>query len=163
MADFNIAYTITLKHEGSGTNDPNDRGGLTKFGISQAAHPNVDVATLTPEGAKTIAKNEYWEPLGCDYIEDQALANKVFDTSYPAGVPQVALSLQNAAVDVSGHKLKIDGIIGSMTIEIVNQCNPDVLLDRFRVLMEQYYDHIAMLRPQDQRYVRGWKIRLMSN
>lgn len=40
MADFNKSIVVTLAREGGSkfTDDPNDRGGATKYGISQHAY-----------------------------------------------------------------------------------------------------------------------------
>lgn len=48
--------------EGGYVNDPNDPGGETKFGISKRAHPTVDIANLTRDGAIEIYWTEYWSP-----------------------------------------------------------------------------------------------------
>ena len=43
-----------IGHEGEYSNDPNDPGGETKWGISKRAYPNLDIKNLTRDGAKTI-------------------------------------------------------------------------------------------------------------
>lgn len=45
------------------TNDPNDRGGETKYGISKRANPDVDVKNLTEDQAKKIYEERYWNKL----------------------------------------------------------------------------------------------------
>jgi len=45
--------------------DPDDPGGLTKYGIDKAAHPNVDVANLTEPQARAIYLQE-WNASGAD-------------------------------------------------------------------------------------------------
>ena len=49
--DFDEAVTRTLEFEGGGKlhNNPGDRGGLTKWGISQNAFPGLDIANLTED------------------------------------------------------------------------------------------------------------------
>ena len=66
MLSFNKAFIVVVGLEGKETNDPNDPGGLTRFGISQKYNPDVDVANLTLEQAKEIYLNRYWIPAGCD-------------------------------------------------------------------------------------------------
>lgn len=41
-----------------------DAGGLTKYGISQRWHPEVDIANLTRAQAIEIYRNEYWANSG---------------------------------------------------------------------------------------------------
>jgi len=49
MADFDPAVAKTLIREGGArfTDNPDDRGGATKYGISQRAYPGVDIPSLT--------------------------------------------------------------------------------------------------------------------
>ena len=43
-------------------NDPDDPGGLTKWGISKRAHPDEDIANLTLDDAIRIYQDKYWKP-----------------------------------------------------------------------------------------------------
>ena len=43
------------------TNDPNDSGGETKYGISKKAFPNLDIKNLTEEQAISIYKKMYFD------------------------------------------------------------------------------------------------------
>lgn len=65
------SIAFVLKQEGGLSTDRNDPGnyvnGLfigTNFGISAAAHPDVDVVNLTVEQAKKIYEQSYWIPSG---------------------------------------------------------------------------------------------------
>ncbi len=64
--NFEKGVTILFDLEGYKSNNPADKGGLTKYGISQKYHKNVDVPNLTIEQAKEIYLKDYWIPLGCD-------------------------------------------------------------------------------------------------
>lgn len=67
--EFLAAVTAVIEEETGGdpngalTNDPNDPGGVTKWGISKRSHPSVDVPNLTRDQAIALYKAEYWEPL----------------------------------------------------------------------------------------------------
>lgn len=54
MDTFQRAVTWILKAEGGESNDPADPGGLTKYGISQRAHPTVNISALTENDAIEI-------------------------------------------------------------------------------------------------------------
>ena len=58
---FDRCLSVTLGHEGSDTitDDPRDPGGLTRWGISAAAHPGVDIRNLTRELAAEIYRTSY--------------------------------------------------------------------------------------------------------
>ena len=59
---FDKAFAFAMTWEGGAklTNIPGDRGGLTKYGIAQTAHPDLDIANLTEEQAKDIYRRDYW-------------------------------------------------------------------------------------------------------
>lgn len=63
MSNFEKAMEFILKWEGGITTDT---GGLTKYGISQNAYPDLDIENLTVEQAKAIYKEDYWDKLQLD-------------------------------------------------------------------------------------------------
>lgn len=66
--NFNKAFKITVGLEGRYSNDPDDPGGETKFGISKRYNPNIDIKNLTLDQAKLIYLNKYWLLAGCDSL-----------------------------------------------------------------------------------------------
>jgi hypothetical protein len=84
--NFDKAIEFTLQWEGEGGKaSPGDPGGMTKWGISQRAHPEVDVANLTREQAIEIYRADYWDRLGCGGL-DAPLDVALFDTAVNVGV-----------------------------------------------------------------------------
>ena len=78
-----------LKAEGGYVNDPNDPGGETKYGISKAAYPDLDIAGLTINQAMDIYEKDYWNANGLDNY-DIKVAFMLFDIAVlqGAGVAQ---------------------------------------------------------------------------
>jgi len=70
----------TLNLEGGPTTDT---GGYTKYGISQKAHPGIDVRKLTKDDAARIYKTEYWDKINGDRLHNvnPALASTLFDAA----------------------------------------------------------------------------------
>jgi len=64
--DFEKALKFVLKWEGGYSNDPNDPGGETKYGISKRSYPHEDIKNMTLERAKEIYYQNYWLKAGCD-------------------------------------------------------------------------------------------------
>ena len=62
------AIKFVLDHEGGLSEDKNDPGGTTNWGISQRAYPSLDIKNLTIDQAKEIYKRDYWDKLNCDNI-----------------------------------------------------------------------------------------------
>ena len=63
--NFDRCFAFLMSWEGGYSNDPDDPGGETNFGISKRSHPNVDIRGLTEEEAKRIYRSAYWTPCDC--------------------------------------------------------------------------------------------------
>lgn len=87
MATFEEAFKFVQKWEGGPkvTNDPRDPGGLTKWGISKRANPDLDIEALSEEQAKAIYKERYWDKVGGS-AQHPAVALVAFDTAVNMGV-----------------------------------------------------------------------------
>jgi lysozyme family protein len=86
---FDKIFQFTLKWEGWDkiTDDPDDPGGLTKFGLSKKSNPDLDIASITPADARDIYKARYWRPVatGANDLLDMV----AFDTAVNCGVQRV--------------------------------------------------------------------------
>lgn len=83
---FQSALGRTFKEEGGyAARDAN--GAAVNFGINQAAHPEVNVATMTREQAAQIYKHDYWDAIEGDTLSksNPALAHVAFDSAVIAG------------------------------------------------------------------------------
>ena len=86
MTKFNRCIEFILDREGRYLeNNPNDLGGLTKWGISKKAYPHLDIANLTETEIKEIYYKNYWLPMDCDTY-DNKLALAIFDCAVNQGV-----------------------------------------------------------------------------
>lgn len=83
--EFEKAIKFTLRWEGGYTDDPNDPGGETKYGISKKSYPTLDIINLTLEHAKEIYFENYWKKADCDIL-DFPMNLIVFDTAVNLGV-----------------------------------------------------------------------------
>lgn len=83
------------RKDGGYTNDPDDPGGETKFGISKRAHPDEDIAQLTKERAFELYKAEYWDSFNCDRLDFRDSMAR-FDSAINCGVGRVAIWLDGA-------------------------------------------------------------------
>lgn len=87
--NFQVALKFTSKWEGGWSDDPADPGGKTMYGITEMAYhqyfPDKDVSECTPDEAKFILKDGYWDKPGCPSLPlPEAVA--VFDTAVNCGV-----------------------------------------------------------------------------
>lgn len=94
---FEKAFEYILKYEGSKyVNDPKDRGGETKFGISRRSYRFIDIKDLTEKDAKKIYYCDFWMKGPFEGIKDEALAIKLFDCTVNMGAKQANKLLQRS-------------------------------------------------------------------
>ena len=62
---FDVAVDFVIRHEGGWSEDAADRGGPTRWGISQRAFPDVDLEHLDRDGAVRIYREHYWDRMRC--------------------------------------------------------------------------------------------------
>src|SRR5690606_8388459 len=67
-SDFDQAVEFVLQVEGGYSNHPKDRGGETRWGISKASFPDLDIKNLTVSQAKEIYRQHYWNRCRCDEV-----------------------------------------------------------------------------------------------
>jgi lysozyme family protein len=155
---FTSAARWTLAAEGGWTEDT---GGPTRYGLSQNAHPDVDLATLTSERAMVIYREAYWNPLGLDALPD-LVAWAMLDAAVNCGQHQATKFLQGGVNDLCGREaLLVDGWLGPKTKAAVRGlCYPDHALELClaqRVCMRRVRFHASLAARKVYRpYLRGW-------
>lgn len=117
---FELALEFVILAEGGISNNLNDPGGLTKYGISQAAYPNLDITSLTLEAVKVLYRRDYWDMCKCSELP-AALAVIVFDTAVNLGVSEAIRILQRSLKISGTPEIIIDGIIGGKTLRAVSE------------------------------------------
>ena len=120
MTRLDICLDWILRAEGGLSRDPNDRGGLTKYGISQAAYPDVEIEALTEDDARAIYERDYWLPCRCSDLP-AGVDQVVLDGAVLMGVKASVQQLQRAL------GVKADGVIGVKTLMAAKRQGDDVL------------------------------------
>lgn len=149
--EFKEAVKIIFKHEGFYSDDPDDSGGETKYGISQKAYPDLDIKNLTLSHAEFLYQQDYWMRCKCQGLP-KVIRLAVFDCAVNQGVPFASRALQKAC------GTKQDGVIGPKTIAKCNDANPNELLEKF--LKERLYRYLKT--KGFEKYGKGWLSRLLS-
>lgn len=136
MAVFSGVEADLLQLEGSEiSNDPNDYGGLTKYGISKKENPSVDVANLTWERALNWYQLNYWNNYHLSDINSQKIANKMFIALINMN-PHEAITCMQKAINFcsSLDTVDVDGDLGVQTIDAINNSSSQGWLhDRFAI------------------------------
>ena len=147
--DWTTCIAFTLAAEGGLVDDPNDPGGLTNFGISQAAYPNVDIRALTPANASAIYAHDYWTPVQGDALP-AGVDLMVFDMAVNAGVGESGKILQRCVgVDA-------DGAIGPVTLLAVKGAHAASLITSLSAAQLAYYQGLSGWTTFGQ----GWSARV---
>lgn len=152
--DWDKAIEFVLRMEGGYSNDPNDSGGETNFGISKRAYPNLDIKNLTVDKAKEIYMNDYWNPCHCDELASE-FAIATFDAAVNEGV-KPAIRMLQIALDVD-----VDCIIGSNTVTATFKATPRMVLKLFALRIQHYY-RIIVANPSDRVFDLNWAFRVIS-
>ena len=152
MSEFEAAFRWILEAEGPDSNDPEDPGGLTRFGIAQAKHPEIDVRTLTEASARQAYRRHYWDPIQGDHLP-AVLSLVVFDGAVNQGTKRSILWLQEAL------GVKKDGLVGRRTVASAHALGLAVLPTYLRLRTRAYID-LAASKPVFLKYLNGWLERL---
>ena len=158
MADFEPAVVKTIRREGGDTltDDPDDPGGLTRYGISKRAHPEVDPRNLSLESAKEIYRKEYWNPCQGDAIKSQLVAELLFDSAVNMGVSQAIKLAQIAA------GLDVDGVLGGATMQALNESDPATFAAAFTLAKITRYLALVKKNRKLEKYFYGWVRRTLE-
>lgn len=152
-ADLRRVILKTIQKEGGHVDDPVDKGGETKYGISKRSWPNVDIASLTIWQAFDIYKKWYAYPLHVHEIDSVRVGWKVFDVGVNAGLVRAAKLTQEAlGMGPDG----IDGIIGARTVRAINATDEATFFMRFIPLLERFYEGIVERDPSQRKFLNGW-------
>lgn len=156
--------------EGSFTDHPADKGGPTRFGITQAVARQMGYTGPMqefPQGlAESIYRTKYFVTPGFDKVAlvSTAIAEELFDTGVNMGVGVPAPWLQrllNAFTD--GAQLQVDGKIGPATINALRAfisrrgtAGETVMVRGLNCLQGARYLEITEARPQNKAFIYGW-------
>lgn len=120
-SNYQYALTQLLKDEGGYTNNPNDKGGPTNYGITIADYRKYikqdgtaqDVKNMTVDQAKAIYKPKYWDTVNGDNLPS-GVDYTVFDYGVNSGVSR-ANKIYNQFKDIKD------------SVELINKINDERL------------------------------------
>ena len=152
--EFKQALPLVLKHEGGLVDNPDDRGGITKYGISLRAYPHLGrsgIRNLTKEQAGEYYKTDYWLACNCDDLPTY-IRYIVFDCAVNQG-PSFARKALQRCVGASP-----DGIIGVKTLKAVKALTRDRLVHTYG--KERAYRYMS--NKKWDIFGHGWMSRLID-
>lgn len=177
VEEFDVARLISalVEREGGFVDRPADRGGATRFGITEAVARAQGYAgpmrALPRQEAEAIYRRLYWSRPRLDAIAERspAVAAELFDTGVNMG-PAVAVTfLQRAltALNRNGRDypdLVPDGRVGAATLAALDAFlavrgetpGETVLLRALEALQGERYLRLAERRPANEAFLYGW-------
>jgi len=153
-----------IKREGGFVDNPADRGGPTKYGITQMTlaetrgHPvtRQDVADLTIDEARTIYRRKYVEKPGFTSISEPLL-DLIVDTGVHSGV-ETAVRLLQKVLDITPR----DGILGPKTQAVIQRANTDLLYRKFLAERIRFLGRLIEARRENAEFAGGWMNRVAN-
>ena len=187
MANINKLIPIILKWEGGSkfTDDPVDKGGKSKYGITEATWrrrgydkngdgsvDGEDVRLLDENDFKMILKIGYWDIWKADYIKNQSIANVLVDWVWGSGIHGVKIPQELLGVTV-------DGNVGKVTIDKLNSVDQKEFHAKIIEARKQFLNRIVeqdiarieaklgkkltaaeQTKLTNKRFIKGWLNRL---
>lgn len=172
--DIDDLIDAAIGREGGFSDHPADRGGATRWGITErVARANGyagDMRALPRATAAGIYRRLYWEAPGYDRVAATMplIAAELFDTGINMG-PQVATGFLQRALNAlnRGGKdypdIAIDGRIGPRTLAALagfrarrGAAGERVLLKAIEALQGVRYLTLAERRPANEAFLYGW-------
>lgn len=168
MASFsehlkNLAYLN--KWEGGWANHPADKGGKTNRGVILATwnyyapkygwqSGEQGLRNMSEQQWRIIIK-EFWNLAKGDTINDQVIAEKVFEITWGSGPGNAGIVLQRALNRI-GKPVKIDGGIGPQTLKATNEADPKALFNALHLEHEIFLRNIVKNDPTQAVFLDGW-------
>lgn len=176
MKDCRIDQLIddVIEREGGYVDHPADRGGATRWGITEAVARRQgymdDMRHLPQSDAAAIYKRLYWLLPSFDKIAEVAptLAAELFDTGINMGTGTATGFLQRALNALNREAqdyadLTVDRRIGPATLLALHaffrkrgKAGEDVLIKAVEALQGAHYVRLAETRPSQEAFLYGW-------
>lgn len=194
MADFRTAYVKTAVVEGGYANDPDDLGGETYKGIARKMQPGwrgwplidalkqgvgndaaaIDRAAEASPSLQMFVlsayQKSYWDTMSLDWLQDQRVANELYDTGVNMGIGRAGLFFQRAlnCINRNGDlfpDLKLDGQVGPKTIQAFNslsQADRNTVWKLLNCQQGAKYIDICEANPKQEKFMRSWALRVFE-
>ena len=158
MDRFEKIFDYLLKVEGGYTDDKHDKGGKTKYGITEEDARDFgykgDMQDLTKDFAKNIYLKKYYLGNKLDKVVNDKMALSVCDFIVNGGA--WGAKKAQAALNELGFDLRVDGILGKKSLAALNEVDENKFLEKYHDLQRRYYRVLAANKPSQKKFLTGW-------
>ena len=165
MNKFERIFDYLLKVEGGYSNDKNDKGGKTKYGITEEDARDFgykgDMQDLTEDFAKNIYLKKYYLGNMLDKVTNDKVALSICDWTVNSGKNGIK-NAQIAINQLTNANLDVDGIIGNKTLEALNAVDSEKFLEVYHSLQRIYYRAKVADDKTQERFLAGWLNRVQK-
>ena len=167
---FDECFSRLQIHEGGYSSIPEDKGNWTsgkigvgvlmgtKFGISAARYPFLDIKNLTLAEAKDIYFDDFWVKYQCELIPEE-YRYFYFDCIVNHN-PNAAGRIFQKALNRSGFSLKVDGLVGKNTYRAL--ASGKLKIGKLRAERIHYYSWLVTRFPSNGVFLEGWINRTLA-
>ena len=160
VAEFDRSLAKVLVLEGGFVNDPDDTGGATNKGVTQAVYDTYrksvgagrqSVRLISDDEVRAIYKSRYWDLVKGDQLPP-GVGYVVFDGGVNSGPGQSVKWLQRAL-----GLAKVDGLVGPETLAAVNAVDDhDALIAKIIALRDAFLHALKGWK----KFGKGWASRI---
>lgn len=165
MDRFEKIFDYLLKVEGGYSNDKHDKGGKTKYGITEEEAREFEykgnMQDLTMDFAKNIYLKKYYLGNKLDKVANDKVALSICDWAVNSGKNGIK-NAQIAINQLTNANLDTDGIIGSKTLEALNTVDPENFLEVYHNLQRIYYRSKVADDKTQENFLAGWLNRVQK-
>lgn len=158
MAKATDAINRVILIEGGFVNNPADKGGPTKYGITQAVYDKfigrsstIDEIKNMPIGnAIAIYKKNYWDKIRGDEITSYAKAYAIFDQSVNWGLDKAIKRVQRVLNEPE------TGTLTNAQLVLLNSIDEQAFVDSYLEFARQAYLLTVASNPAYEQFKDGW-------
>lgn len=99
---------------------------------------------------KDFYKANFWDTICGDQINDQRVANNIYDWEVNSGEGAPAKASQRIV------GVTVDGDIGPKTVAAINAYDPEKFIEQFKAAREAFYRRIVANDPSQEQFLDEW-------
>ncbi len=161
MSNLDQALDYLLEEEGGWSDNKNDRGGKTMYGITQSTYdgfrkkqklPLAPVRDITKEEAKELYQSLYWNAASCNLLP-WPISYLTFDAAVNSG-PSRAVRWTQA-----GLGTKADGQVGPTTLTLANNVVAQGIGSKLIEIVDQRVQFLSKIvkdSESQEAFLLGW-------